>query len=172
MNLTLNTISNWEKFEDLVAEYFRVVKSQDNNIIEVKVEPTGNGPDGGRDILVTFKVNDSIESFQRKWIVQCKFYKGMLKEKDLATINIPGKIHQYGANGFLLVVKDRVQANVTKMFEDFRANCKFSYNYEIWNGSQFISKIIGKDPILKQYFPKYHAYTKQQQVKKLKNIIK
>jgi hypothetical protein len=107
MKFDLKEIEDWQEFEDMVAEYFRQIKSDDNNVTEVVVQPTGNGSDGGRDILVTFDVNDSVHSFERKWVIQCKFHEGILKEREMSTINIPGKIHEYGANGFLLVVCKR-----------------------------------------------------------------
>lgn len=170
MKLEFDEIKDWQEFEDMIAEYFRQIKSDDNNVIDVAVEPTGNGSDGGRDILVTFKVNDSINSFKRKWVIQCKFHTGILKEKEMATINIPGKIHEYGADGFLLVVKDRVHANISKMFENFKKNCKFYYNYDIWTGNNLKTRIQEKDKLMKQYFPNYYSFTKEQE-KKLEGIL-
>ncbi len=165
MKLDFDEIANWEEFEDMVAEYFRQIKAQDNNIVEVRVEPTGNGSDSGRDILITFRVDDSVQTFMRTWVVQCKFLKGIVKESQLATINIPGKIHQYKADGFLLVVKHRVHSNVSKMFEDFNKKCKFGYSYEIWNGSMLRNRIVEKNEIVKQFFPDYYLYTQKQEEK-------
>ncbi|MBN8650736.1 MAG: restriction endonuclease [Cytophagales bacterium] len=71
--LSLTEIKNWKTFEDLIANYFREVKRDNEfNIDDVIVQPTGTGSDGGRDILVTFTVDDSVMTFQRKWVVQCK----------------------------------------------------------------------------------------------------
>jgi len=169
MKLEFEEIKDWQEFEDMIAEYFRLIKYDDNNVTEVVVEPTGNGSDGGRDILVTFNASDSIQSFKRKWIIQCKFHTGILKEKEMATINIPGKIHEYGANGFLLIVKDRVHSNISQMFENFRKNCRLFYNYDIWNGNQLKSRIQEKDKLIMQYFPKYYKFTKDQE-KQLEDV--
>jgi hypothetical protein len=68
-------IKTWGEFEDLVEDYFKEVQKDEKSIIDVDVKPAGVGPDGGRDILVTFQITDSIVSFTRKWVVQCKFYK-------------------------------------------------------------------------------------------------
>lgn len=171
MKIDFKEIGNWEEFEDLTAEYFRQVKARDNNIIDVRVEPTGNGSDSGRDILVTFRVNDSVQTFKRIWVVQCKFVSNIVKEKELATINIPGKIHQYGADGFLLVVKNRIHSNISKMIEDYRKNCWANYSYEFWTGQEFKKRIKDIDNLVEQFFPEYHNYTKRRELK-LNKILK
>ena len=67
-------ISDGLQFENLVADYFREMKRV-KNVTEVNVKPPSEGNDGGRDILVTFRMFDSIEFFDRRWVVQCKFWK-------------------------------------------------------------------------------------------------
>lgn len=166
MELSYSEIESWEKFEDLVASYFRELKIE-NGIIESKVEPSGRGIDGGRDILITFRINDSLVSFERKWIVQCKFYDRNLKMTDLSDINIPTLIHQYGAVGYLLICKKSVSSGISKIFENLRQNCNFRYHYEFWNGFHFLQKMITMDKVLKIYFPKYHEYTVQERERKL-----
>jgi len=170
MKIDFSEIQDWAEFEDLCADYFRECKNLDNNqIIDVKVEPTGEGPDGGRDILVTSLVDDSIVTFERKWIVQCKFYD-MLRKSNLDRINIPTLIREYDACGYLLIVKSSVQAGVAQTFENLRNKCRDGYHYEIWNGNHFRSKLGFVSSLHQQYFPKYYAYTKEMEVrlKKLK----
>ncbi len=164
MELSYNEIESWEKFEDLVASYFREIKIE-NNIIDIKVKPSGTGTDGGRDILVTFRIADSLVSFKRKWIVQCKFYNRNLRKSDLSDINIPTLIHEYGAVGYLLICKERVTSGVSKMFENLGENCKFKYHYEFWHGSHFLDKIVTMNKLLQSYFPKYHEYTEEREKK-------
>ncbi len=159
MKISINEIGDWEEFEDLVAAYFREVKNE-NNIIDVKVEPSGRASDGGRDILVTFEVNDSIITYTRKWVVQCKFYDKSISKKHLATVNIPSIIHEYGADGYLLICKNNPSQKVTEMFENFRKNCRFKYSYLIWKGREILNRIQIKDNLLKQYFPEYYKFTK------------
>ena len=170
MKLDFDELKDWQEFEDMIAEYFRQVKSDDNNVTNVLVEPTGNGSDGGRDILVSFNISDSIQTFERKWIIQCKFHKGILKEREIATINVPSKIHEYSADGFLLITKERVHANISLMFENLRKNCKFDYGYDIWTGNMLKSRIQEKDKLVGQYFPNYYAFTKEQE-KRLEGIL-
>jgi predicted helicase len=121
---------NWQLFENLVADYFREVK-EDKSIETIEVDPSGEGPDGGRDILLTFRFADSISTFKRKWVVQCKFYTNSVQKKELSTINIPSLIHEYRADGYLLVCKNDVGAQVRQMFKQLNDNCRFSYDYKI-----------------------------------------
>jgi hypothetical protein len=165
MQLSFSEIKGWQKFEDLAAAYFTKLKDENkSNIVDVFVEPSGTGGDGGRDILVTFRVNDSIQIFERKWVVQCKFYEKDVSAKHLATVNIPSLIHQYGANGYLLICKSNPAKSTTEMFEKFRCNCRFCYDYLIWNGDTFIDKLYEMPSLHRHYFPNYYIQT--QEVKK------
>lgn len=165
MKIDFSEIEDWAEFEDLVADYFRECqKLDDNQIISVKVEQTGEGPDGGRDILVTSLVDDSIITFERKWVVQCKFYETLYKS-NLDKINIPTLIREYDANGYLLIAKNSVQVGVTQTFENLRKKCKDGYGYEIWNGNHFRNKLGFVSNLHQQYFPKYYAYTKEMEAR-------
>jgi hypothetical protein len=164
MKLSFEEITDWQEFEDLATSFFEQVKKERNDALDLVVEPSGSGGDGGRDILVTVHVNDGFISFQRKWIVQCKFYEKDLSQSNLDKINIPTLIDEYGANGYLLICKKGVTKNVTEQFEKLRLNCRRNHNYQIWTGSQFRDKLIGHDNILKRYFPKYYKNYKETNV--------
>ncbi len=119
MKIDFSDIDDWREFENLVADYFREIKSYDgNNLIDVQVEQSGGGPDGGRDILLTFNINDSIVSFKRKWLVQCKFYKGDVLKSHFSDQNLTSLIQEYNATGYLLVCKSNVHGGVTTMFRE------------------------------------------------------
>jgi hypothetical protein len=165
MKIDFEEISDWEEFEDLVADYFREIKKLDNNqIIDVKVAPSGKGPDGGRDILVNFRLNDSIVTFERRWVVQCKFRKTLLKS-NLDSINIPTLIQEYGACGYLLIAKNSIQSGVTQTFENLRNNCKNGFFYETWNGNHFRQKLGFVGKLHEQYFPKYFEYIQEREAR-------
>lgn len=157
--LSFDEIQSGEEFEDLVAEYFRIIKSgEDNSLKDVQVKSSGKGSDGGRDILLVFELYDSIVKFERKWVVQCKFLSKQSTGKgDIGEINIPTLIHEYGADGYLLIVRNEVTNELQSSFDRLNEFCKLGYKYEIWRGSQFLS-YLGMAPqlLVKQFFPNYY----------------
>lgn len=166
MKIDFSEIQDWKEFEDLIADYFREIKSNDsNNLIDVKVVPSGSGSDGGRDILLKFYINDSIVSFERKWVVQCKFYNRDVLKSNLSEVNFSNLIEEYGACGYLLVCKNGAHVGVTTMFENLRKQCRNGFDYEIWNGSHLRHKLGFVGNLHKSYFPKYHQYSQEQKAK-------
>ena len=159
MKLSLFEISDWQEFENLVADYFRMVKDyKGNDVFDVDVKLSGTGADGGRDILLTVLVRDSIVTFKRKWVVQCKFYSRSVSKSHISDINIPSLIHEYGADGYLLICKTTAQSELTKSFELLNQNCKFGYRYEIWTGNEFEARLFETKPLFEKYFPEYFNY--------------
>ena len=159
MKLSFSEIENWQEFENLATSFFEKISKDKNDAIEVFVEPSGTGSDGGRDILVTANVNDSFVSYKRKWVVQCKFYDKDLSKSELSDINIPSLIHEHGADGYLLICKKGVTSPLSNQFEEFRKTCRLNKNYLIWTGSQFLDKLILHKDILQRYFPLYFKET-------------
>ena len=171
MKFTLDEIPDWKTFEDMIAEYFRrIQKFDENSLTEVTVEASGEGSDGGRDILLSFRINDSITKYNRKWVVQCKFLNRSLNKADISSVNIPTLIHEYRAEGYLLVCKKGVTSKVSEMFERLRENCKFDYNYEFWDGSELISKLLVVSDLFPQYFPQYDSYKRSEKQEKNKPL--
>ncbi len=159
MNLTFDEIKDDKIFEDLTAEYFRELQnSSDNNITSVEIKASGEGTDGGRDILIEFNISDDIKVFSRKWVIQCKFREDAVSTSHLKSINIPTLIHSYNAQGYLLICKNRPTSGVTELFERLNEKCKDNYHYECWNGSQFLKKILLKEEVQKLFFPKYYNH--------------
>lgn len=161
MTVDFKEIKSDDKFEDLVAIYFEDLMAEGvHSITSVNVKPSGNGTDGGRDILIDFKLNDNIATFDRRWIVQCKFHESSISTNKIADVNIPTLIHSYNATGYLLVCKNKPTSKLTDMFERLNEKCTLKYQYIIWSGEQFKRFILTKSKpnILKQFFPKYYAY--------------
>jgi hypothetical protein len=158
-------ISGGLQFENLAADYFKEMKDA-KNITEVDVKPPSEGSDGGRDILVTFRFTDSITSFERRWVVQCKFWKKAVPPSAIATVNIPTLIHQYNANGYLLICKNNVTSGLTKMFEELEKNCRMRYRYIVWNGESFKTQLYtlrSGGPVIQKYFPDFYQFVKSQE---------
>lgn len=164
--LSLIEIPDWQSFENLVADYFREVKQDDEfNIDDVEVLPTGTGSDGGRDILVKFTVDDSVMTFKRVWVVQCKFYEADVNKGHLSDINIPSLLHQYGASGYLLVCKNHYTAPLSDMIEGFNEHCPFKRSYKIWNGSDLLKRVRLKNNIIEHHFPQHFLFLRQEESK-------
>jgi hypothetical protein len=162
--LSLDEIPDWKSFEDLVAAYFKTVKQDSEfDVIDVVVQQTGTGADGGRDILVKLTVDDSIMTYERIWVIQCKFHKTDINKKHLADINIPSLLHEYGAHGYLLVCKNSCTAPVSNMFEGFNSKCHLQRKYEIWNGNSLLQRVRVKNDLIGHYFPRHYAYLKQKE---------
>jgi hypothetical protein len=161
--LSFDEIKDGYEFENLVAEYFRVIQQDDSNSIrDVEVNQKGKGPDGGIDILLTFELTDSILKFNRKWVVQCKFLnKPSTYKSDIGQINIPTLIHEYEAVGYLLIITNQAEAQLKATFERLDKVCKLGYRYEIWTGDQFIKKLLSFPSLLEQYFPNYYQLNRQ-----------
>jgi hypothetical protein len=159
MNLSFDEIIDGDHFEDLVAEFFRNLKNDpENNITNVEVFQSGIGVDGGKDILIEFDLSDEIKIFKRKWIVQCKFHNATISPSKIQSVNIPTLIHSYGASGYLLICKSRPTSGLTNLFERLNKECRNDYQYECWNGSQFLSKLRVKYDLHAVYFPEYYNY--------------
>ncbi len=145
-------------FEELVTAYFENLRDEEpNNIVDIKVYPSGIGTDGGRDILVTLKVADGIETFMRRWIIQCKFHKKNISTDEIADINIPTLIYSYKASGYLLICRKKPTSKLTDFFERLENNCIFGYKYLVWSGEQFKMRLLPKKNILQQFFPNYYS---------------
>lgn len=170
--IDFSELTDWKQFEDLTAEYFEEIRHvEGNHLTEVMVESVGKGADGGRDILLTFRIHDSILSFERKWVVQCKFYE-TLKKSNLDKVNISTLIDEYQADGYLLICKNSVTNGVTTTFENLRKNCRRNYKYLIWNGSAFVKKLYKTSNLHEHYFPKFFDYkTRRAQVTGVKDIL-
>lgn len=161
MNLSLDEIEDHKKFEDLMVSYFEDLKNEGaKNIVDVSVKPSGTGADGGRDIFVTIRVNDGIVSFERRWIVQCKFHSSDIAPDKISDINLPSLLSSYGASGYLLVCKQKPTSKLTKMFEDLEKESHNGQQFVTWSGEQLKRQILikSKKEILQQYFPNYFKY--------------
>jgi predicted helicase len=160
MHFELDEITDHRQFEDLAVSYFEDIKNeQGHNIVDIDVKPSGTGTDGGRDILVTLKVTDSIVTFERRWIVQCKFHNSDISTDKISDINIPVLLNSYRASGYLLICRRKPTSKLTDLFERLES-ASDGLKFLVWSGEQFKRLILvkSKRQILQQYFPKYFDY--------------
>jgi len=158
MELSFNEIRDSRQFELLTASYFEEAQKQNPHITKVDAKPSGTGADGGKDIIVTIHIDDSITKFERRWLVQCKFYKSSVSPKNLSRDNIPLLIQSYNANGYLLVCKSDVTNKLVELFDRLNNECVLKNEYIIWRGDEFLRKIQAHTQLLKDYFKDYYQF--------------
>ena len=164
MKLSFDEIQDHKQFEDLIAAYFENLnKLAYMATTEIRVEPTGVGADGGRDLLVHARSEDIIPLFfKRTWVVQCKFHETNISTNKIADINIPTLIHSYKAVGYLLVCKKNPTSKLTQLFERLEKECTFGYKYQVLSGEKFLTLLFtsleDNKRIVRRFFPKYYNH--------------
>lgn len=154
--ISYDEISDGSHFEQLARAYFNELKVDLDHVRDIQVDKTGDGADGGIDIIVTYEYSDDIKLFTRKWIVQCKFHSKNISTNDINSVNIPALIHSKNANGYLLICKENPTSKLTNFFKDLNDNCLHGYKYQIWDGIEFIKKVSFKPNLFPVFFPKYN----------------
>lgn len=151
LTASLKEIKNWEEFQSLTK---RLLES-----MGYSVEPSGVGTDDGIDLIASSTISDNIEKHSKKWIVQCKFYKGAVSPSHINDQNLPTLIYSNDATGYLLVVKKTITAKLARLFTRLNKvdEAKLKFKYVVWQESDIIAKVLGKTDIEKQFFPKYYA---------------
>lgn len=159
-NLEFSEIRNDNQFESLAASYFKhLYEKTDGVLVDTKV--TGEEQDGGVDVILKLKTQGPIVEYERKWVIECKFYTRKVNLDAIKNHNIPTLIHQHNAAGYLLICSNGVSSSVFKKFAELNKNCNFKYRYEIWNGETFKSNILtlrNNKLLLQQYFPSYYNF--------------
>ena len=141
-------------FENLACSFFyeELAHIQPN----VRIIPSGIGPDGGKDIILETYPFDGIAVHMKKWIIQCKFSAKAIPPSRFYDDNIPNLQHEHNANGYLLICRGNPTAKLTQSFERMEYNCRHSRKYRIWSGEFFKTMILGHEKLIRQYFPGYY----------------
>ena len=149
-------ITDGYRFQQIVAEYFRCYKTEIHNysIVDVNVEDSGIGPDGGCDILVEFIFEDMISKYSHRWVVECKCHENPIGIYDINTNNIRMILDNKKADGYLLVCKKDASSSLKRMFNE--NNERNEKKYYIWNGVQFWHQCIKFKSIIEAIFPEYY----------------
>jgi hypothetical protein len=166
--LSFDEIRDWEQFQELVAEFFRTCKTDGSlNVTEVEAMVSGRGPDGGCDIEVILRLHDGIKPFHRKWIVQCKFHSDTVGLPEMASGSIPDLLHQYNADGYLLICRNSLSARLTDQLKALAQGCRHGRHYCWWSGDEFIKQLRSKPTLIEHFFPKYHLFILERERTKL-----
>jgi hypothetical protein len=162
MKLSFDEIKDESRFESLVTAYFGNLKTHKSAISQISVQSAGVGANSGWNLLVHTSTRDVIPlSFNRTWVVRCKFQKADISTNKIADINIPTLIHAHKAVGYLLVCNQRPTLKLIQLFNRLEKECTFGYRYQIISGEQLLLQLTSfedNEPIIRQFFPKYYAY--------------
>lgn len=152
----LDEITDGQRFQQIVAAYFRCFKTEAHNysIVDVNVEDSGIGPDGGCDILVEFIFEDIISKYSHRWVVECKCHENPIGIYDINTNNIRMILDNKKADGYLLVCKKDASSRLNEMFNE--NNKSSEKKYYVWNGVQFWRMCSQSNLFIKAFFPKYY----------------
>lgn len=152
----LDEITDGYRFQQIVAEFFRCFKTEAHNysIVDVNVEDSGVGPDGGCDILVEFIFEDIISKHSQRWVVECKCHESAIGIKNINTNIIRTTIDNKNADGYLLVCKKDASSGLKKIFNE--NNERNEKKYLIWNGDRFWRQCIQFQSLIKAFFPNYY----------------
>ena len=148
----------YDQFEDLILDLLR---SEGYHL----VSRAGVGPDGKRDLIISKTLENSFEKITRRYVVQCKRYKGTVNAD--AVTDIGDTVDRCGADGFILAVTSRVsQPLVTKLNE---LNIRKHLVYQILQPSGIHDLIVKYHEIFIKYFPQeYKIYSESK--KNIKDI--
>lgn len=152
----LDEITDGYRFQQIVAEFFCCFKKEAHNysIVDVNVEDSGVGPDGGCDVLVEFIFEDIISKHSQRWVVECKCYKTTVGINNINTNNIRTIIDNKNADGYLLICKKDASYSLKKMFNE--NNERNKKKYYVWNGDRFWHLCIQFKSLIKSFFPEYY----------------
>ncbi len=152
----LDEITDGHSFQRIVVEFFRCFKTESHNysIVDVNVEDSGIGTDGGCDILVEFVFEDIISKHTQKWIIECKCHKRAIGVKDINANNINMILKGKKADGYLLVCKKDASSSLKKLFKE--NNEREEKKYYVWNGDQFWRQCIKFKSLIEAFFPDYY----------------
>lgn len=159
---------NGEDFEKLVEALFhamevpiggQVPKTELPNPV-ISVQPSGRGPDQGRDLLITTIVNDGIVSRQFKWVVQCKHFAKAGKSVQLSDFrndaSFRDTVDHHQANGYLLVCSTVPATNLQSRFERLTAQSNNRYLFIIWSGTRVREELSRHPEVMKVFFPEHY----------------
>lgn len=108
----------------------------------LKVYWSGNGPDGGKDLICIEEDNSIFVKSSKKWLVQCKHKAisgasvGISDLDDIVT-----SCTQFGCDGYLLVTSTQPSSSVVRRLEDITSNHSSSILATYWDGVDIERKL-------------------------------
>lgn len=123
-------------------------------------EHSGDGPDGGRDLLARARVDGPLRDFTRTWVVECKDHSESGRSVGLSEVqSIADRLLQHRADGFLLVVTTGVSSGLKARLDAIHQDPRTGFVTQVWDGDDLTRMLLepGAEDLLRQYFPEEYA---------------
>lgn len=122
-----------------------------------KVYWSGNGPDGGKDLLFIEEYKSIFSPAQRRWLVQCKHKAVGGRSVGVADLDdIVTSCNQHDCDGYLLVTSTYPSAGVSERLEAITRNAKTGITAISWDAVKIEQLLHSPElwPIAQRFFPK------------------
>lgn len=134
------------KFEQLVRELL---------LIEgMRPHWTGQGSDGGRDLLVEETLKGTLQDGQRTWLVDCKHKAHSNKSVGVSDVSdVVDRCRAAGAQGILLACSTQLTSGLARKFQELYQ--RYEIVSEVWDGVVIEKKLYTPHAyhIAQQFFP-------------------
>lgn len=118
---------------------------------------TGKGPDGGKDLIFTERINGNFSLFEKRWVVQCKHNAHSGKAVSPGDIDsIINLCSSYNTTGYLLACTTCITSKLAEMLKNIDDNNSNFLSTAIWDATKIemeLLKPINWDIAL-TFFPK------------------
>jgi hypothetical protein len=124
------------------------------NALGYRAAWSGQGPDGGRDLIAMEPGVADFGGFARKWLVSCKDNAFNGRAVGFADVReVPGRLAQHGCQGFLLVCTTHPSSGLMETFRGWRDNTPYLFHY--WDEPilHLLLRRSEASTVLATYFP-------------------
>ncbi len=119
---------------------------------------SGEGPDGGKDMLARISVLAPLRPHPRTWVVECKDNSVAERSVGVGDVaSITDRLFQHRADGFLLVTTTRATSGLTARLDAIHDDPRTPFVTAIWDGDELTRMLLEESArdLLRQYFPDY-----------------
>lgn len=120
-----------------------------------KVHWTGKGSDGGRDLILTEKVQGPLSKFERTWLVQCKHkaFSGKSIGKEEAN-SLVTDCKRINATGYLMVCTTSLSSGLIQAYKELSSGLEFVIDY--WDEVKLEDRLLKpcNFSLIEQFFTK------------------
>lgn len=104
-------------------------------IADLHPQWSGKGPDQGRDMIITERSLGYLDSFERRWLVQCKHFAHAGCSVGRGDVgSVIDDCRQVGAQGYFLVCSTQPSAGLVTKLDEIRNRPENELVTKIWDG--------------------------------------